>query len=150
GRTDGPALTLTSRLWVNDSIVIVAKAIVWCGSRPTGSSWTAILKIPPRFGPWASATGGASRPRTRSVVPAASAAPPRVSRSRRVTGMGMGSQSSQRPSGNRPNSASQRDGELLEASQRRRLAPLQRRRGQLEVRGPLDQGADGHLSFQAS
>src|SRR5262249_5381942 len=38
GRTVGPALTFRSRLCVNDSIVIVENASVWCGSNPTGSS----------------------------------------------------------------------------------------------------------------
>ena len=47
---------------------MVEKAMVWCGSKCTGATWSAGGSVPPRFGVWASrgagsgpADGGADR-----------------------------------------------------------------------------------------
>jgi len=63
---------------------MVAKEMVWCGSRPTGSSWWARRRTPPRLGVWARAGRGAARSVTAMRPPAATAVAPSLRRSRRV------------------------------------------------------------------
>src|SRR5258705_7698215 len=69
---------------MKESGIKVAKEMVWCGSRPTGSSWWARRRTPPRLGVWATAGPGAARFVTAMTPPAATAAAPSLRRSRRV------------------------------------------------------------------
>src|ERR1700687_2269581 len=84
GFTEGPAFTLTRRLYANESGTIVTNEMVWCGSNPvTGSLCSTRRNVPPRFGVWGQAVSGTNRlyPLTR---PAATTAPLPLRTSRRV------------------------------------------------------------------
>src|SRR5215831_6230166 len=80
GFTEGPAFTLTSRLYTNESGTIVTNEIVWWGSKCRGSAWNVRRSTPPFFGVCASAGRGA---RPSCAAPSASAAPPTLRASRR-------------------------------------------------------------------
>src|SRR5262249_60345880 len=80
GFTEGPAFTLTSRLYTNESGTIVTNEIVWWGSKCRGSAWNVRRSTPPFFGVCASAGRGA---RPSRAAPSASVAPPTLRASRR-------------------------------------------------------------------
>src|SRR5215813_13029814 len=88
GWTDGPAFTLTRRLYTNDRGTCVTNEIVCWGSNPvTGSLWKVNLRMPPRLGVCARPSGTMREP----VAPAATVAPPSLSKSLRViTELGAG------------------------------------------------------------
>src|SRR5262249_41141920 len=95
GWTDGPAFTLTRRLYTNDSGTCVTNEIVCWGSKPVpGSLWNVNLRVPPRFGVCVSAGVALSW----GPVIAMTATPPALRMSRRVMEAGhsfMGVSSSQ-------------------------------------------------------
>lgn len=80
GTTDGPALTFTRRLWVNDTAMCVPQLTVSWWSNMAGAA-SGNRKIPPLFGVWAWTRRGRARSWAAST---ASAAPPTRKRSRRV------------------------------------------------------------------
>src|SRR5439155_1273485 len=85
GTTLGPALCLSSRLCVKLSAMCVLKEIVWNGSK-WGGSHVRIASVPPRLGVWAGAMAG-------TTDAPASAAPPSLSRCRRLRVMASSSTS---------------------------------------------------------